>query len=441
MQPIKEKLLSVARGGGGAAAVLQSLLSKLLVIAINTTTGIITARLLAPEGRGELAALILWPLFWANALTLGVPSALVFNLRRRPEQGAQYVAGALALGSGLSVAAVLVGVALMPRFLAQYSGEIVQAARLLLWHAPICIFILIGRAAFEARGDFRHSNATLFGSSLLGLIGLGVLAATDLLTPWRAALSYTLNSVPVALWVLLRLWRTFKPQWQACGAAWRALLRYGVRAYGAELVNAMSLQLDQVLVVGLLNPAAMGTYVVAVSLARMLQLFQQAIVMVLFPKAAGRPAAEVIALTGRAARLSALVTVAGGLGVMLAGQMLLRLFYGAEFVAATNLLRLLTLETIITSTTLVLAQAFMALGKPGTVTLLQGVGLGLSVGLMLVLIPRFGLLGAGLALVCSAIVRLGLMMLSFPWLLKERAPQLVLQREDWVFLRERLVKA
>lgn len=441
MQAIKQKLLRVARGGDGAAAVLQSLLSKLVVIAINTTTGIITARLLAPEGRGELAALILWPLFLANALTLGVPSALVFNLRRRPEQGARLVAGALILGGGLGIVAVLVGVALMPRFLAQYSAETVRLAQLLMWHAPVCLLILIARAAFEARGDFRASNATLFGSTLLGLLGLGVLAVTGLMTPWRAALSYTLNSVPVALWVLFRLWRAYAPRWRELGQSLRALLRYGLRSYGVDLLNTLSLQIDQVLVVGLLSPAAMGTYVVAVSLARMMLMFQQAVVMVLFPKAAGLPAPEVVALTGRAARLSALVTTIAGLGVMVGGQMLLRLFYGAEFVAATNLLRLLTLEAIITSTALVLAQAFMALGKPGTVTVLQGGGLALSVALMLLLIPRYGLLGAGLALVCAATVRLGLMLLSFPWLLKERMPKLMLGREDWLFLRERLVRA
>ena len=60
MKAGKETLLSIARGRSGLASVVQSLVIKLLVVAINTTTGIITARALQPEGRGELAALILW---------------------------------------------------------------------------------------------------------------------------------------------------------------------------------------------------------------------------------------------------------------------------------------------------------------------------------------------------------------------------------------------
>jgi O-antigen/teichoic acid export membrane protein len=71
---------------------------------------------------------------------------------------------------------------------------------------------------------------------------------------------------------------------------------------------------------------------------------------------------------------------------------------------------------------------------------LQGIGLALSVPLMLVLIPRHGLLGAGIALVISAAVRLALMMICFPWLLKERTPKLMFGREDWTFLRQQLVR-
>ena len=65
-------------------AVIQSVAAKVMIIGINALTGIITARALRPEGRGELAAMILWPVFLASALSLGVPSALTFQLRRNP---------------------------------------------------------------------------------------------------------------------------------------------------------------------------------------------------------------------------------------------------------------------------------------------------------------------------------------------------------------------
>ncbi|HMV47301.1 MAG TPA: polysaccharide biosynthesis C-terminal domain-containing protein [Blastocatellia bacterium] len=438
-----EQARRIAQGRSGATAVMQSLAIKLLVIAVNTATGIITARMLQPEGRGELAALILWPVFLANAMTLGVPSSLVYNLRREPERASQFFAAALVLGLALGAAATLLGAAMMPYWLAQYRVEVVVIAQWMMLHAPLCTLMLIGRAALEARGEFSLSNATLLFTPLLGLLGLIGLALAGAMTPFRAALTYVFNGVPVFCWMAWRLWRLFRPQGSENvrrASAYPTLLSYGLRSYGIDLLGALSLQIDQALVVGFLSPSAMGTYVVALSLSRMLQLFQQSLVMVLFPKAAGRPAEEVIALTGRAARICTISALAAGAAVMLCGQWVLRLLYGAEFVAAANLLRLLVLEAIFTGTTMVLAQAFMALGKPGTVTVLQGVGLALSVPLMLALIPRYGLLGAGLALAISAAVRLVLMMLCFPWLLKQRSPSLWFGREDWLFLRRQLVK-
>lgn len=441
MKIIKEKLLSLARGQSGLAAVLQSLVIKLLVVVINTTTGIITARSLQPDGRGELAALILWPLFLANALTLGLPSALVYNLRRAPERASALVSGALVFCAVSGVTAIVLGVAMMPYWLAQYPPETVRLAQLLMWHTPVCLFTNFGRVIFEARDNFRRSNAVLLLTMWLGLVGLVAVWWAGALTPFHAALTYTLNGVPTAIGVVVLLWREFRPRWAGTLAALGTLLHYGWRSYGIDLLNTFAMQLDQVLVVGLLSPALAGTYVVALSLARVLLLMQQAVAAVLFPKAAGRPAAEVIALTGRAARLSVTLTALVGVGVMVGGPWLLRLLYGAEFVAATNLLRLLVIEAMVSSTSLILAQAFMALGRPGVVTVLQGVGLALSVPLLLLLIPRWGLLGAGLALVVAAVVRLTLTLLSFPWWLKARAPRLAPERADWVFLRQRLAKA
>ena len=66
---------------GGMAATVQTLLANVLILGVNFGTGIITARLLGPVGRGEQAAIILWPQFLAYALTLGLPSAMLYNLR------------------------------------------------------------------------------------------------------------------------------------------------------------------------------------------------------------------------------------------------------------------------------------------------------------------------------------------------------------------------
>ena len=53
----------------------------------------------------------------------------------------------------------------------------------------------------------------------------------------------------------------------------RQLFAYGIRSYGIDLCGTMALYVDQALVVRLLEPGMMGTYVVALSLSRMLNAF------------------------------------------------------------------------------------------------------------------------------------------------------------------------
>jgi len=65
----------------------------------------------------------------------------------------------------------------------------------------------------------------------------------------------------------------------------------------------------------------------------MLNLFQSAIVTVLFPKAAG-PVEEVVTLIGRAVRVSMALSLLTSIAVMIVGPVVLRLLYGPEFIGA-----------------------------------------------------------------------------------------------------------
>jgi O-antigen/teichoic acid export membrane protein len=208
-------------------------------------------------------------------------------------------------------------------------------------------------------------------------------------------------------------------------AMMKQILGYGVRSYGIDVLGTLALQVDQVLVVSLLSPSAMGSYVVVLSLSRMLNLFQNSVVMVLFPKAAGRSASEVVAMTGDAARISSLVTAVCGIFVCLTGPTLLRILYGSEYVAAAGALRILVIEVVLSGATFVLAQAFMALNHPGVVTVLQGLGLSLSIPMMLWLIPKYGIYGAAVSLLTSTTARLIFVCAGFKIFLKMKPPKLL----------------
>ena len=186
----------------------------------------------------------------------------------------------------------------------------------------------------------------------------------------------------------------------------------------------------------------MGLYVVSLSLARMLNVFQFAVVTVLFPRASGQPLATVMAMTGRAVRVSTAVTCVAALALGVLGPVALTFLYGAEFRGAVTLdAPAHRRSTVVNGVIAVLIQALMATDKPGVATLLQSVGVAASVPLLLVLVPLVGLNGAGVALLVSAALRLAFALFSFPLFLGVPAPSLLMRWDDFKVLREKWLES
>jgi O-antigen/teichoic acid export membrane protein len=65
---------------------IRAIVARFVLFGLNGLTGVITARTLDPAGRGELAAMIIWPVLLAALTTLGLPGALIYHVRRNPNR-------------------------------------------------------------------------------------------------------------------------------------------------------------------------------------------------------------------------------------------------------------------------------------------------------------------------------------------------------------------
>jgi O-antigen/teichoic acid export membrane protein len=126
------------------------------------------------------------------------------------------------------------------------------------------------------------------------------------------------------------------------------------------------------------------------------------------------------------------VMVLASLPLLLCGGLLLHFVYGTGFTGAAVVLPFLVVEAIADGLTSILAQAFLASGFPGMVSMLQGCGLLTSIPLLYWMIPRFGLRGAGCALMVATLCRLLLVLCCFPYKLKSRPPGFIMQREEFI---------
>ncbi len=421
----------------GSWAVLQGIVSGAVIVLLNAGTGVLTARLLLPAGRGDLAAMTIWPLLIAYLTSLGMPSAVIYFLRNRKQETKELISTALTVSFVLGCVATLGGVGLLPFWLRHYSPEIIRAAQFFLLAVPVCAMNQTGRAVLEASGLYLISNFVQISQPAVTLILLLLLVATHHLTPITGAFVYTVSTVPTLLIVLSEV-RRVASGWRVHWASARLLASYGVRSFGIDVLGVLALQVDQVLVISLLTPAAMGTYGVALSLSRMFNLFQGSVVTVLFPRAAGRSTEEIVDMTEFATRVSTLLTGTCAAIAALVGPFLLTMIYGRAYAGAGRPLEIMLLEVTLSGAVFIMSQGYMALGRPGMVTLFQATGLSISLPLMLLLIPRWGISGAAFALLISTLARFLFVYFGFGIFLRVRRPYLLPRFSDLDAILRRL---
>jgi antigen flippase len=390
---------------------------------------------MGPTGRGEQSAMTLWPALIPYVLTLGMPTAVRYWMKREPDRKVEFYTVAVVVAAAMSIVSFGAGVVILPFALHTYSPQVVHAAQLMMLFAPEVMVSLVFTAMLETLGDFSIANATRYIPVVMTLFALIVMALTHTMTPELSAAAYLAPPVLTAIWIGWRLRGYFSLRVLDPRPAIRILGSYGIRSYGIDVLTTLSQQIDQVLVVGLLSAQSMGVYVVALSASRVLQILHSGVVTVLFPSASGLEADRVVSMVGRAARVSTIIATIGAAVLAAALPVLIRLFYGHQFVGAIHIAQLLTLEALIGGLVSVLAQAFMALGRPGIVTMLQGLGLTVAVPCMLFFMPRLGLMGAAVSLLISTCTRLAFLFIAFPTILHVRIPNLIPTADDFASVR------
>lgn len=161
---LKPLWLRVSGGGFGANTSLTAG-TNLVMALLGMGSGILSARLLGPRGRGELAAIQTWPSFIATIAMLGMIEATIYYSACEPERTSRYIGSGSAIALIASIPFMLCGYLAMPVLLAAQSHEVVSAARWYLWIAPI--YALVALPTHSLRGTVISLRGTRCASRLI----------------------------------------------------------------------------------------------------------------------------------------------------------------------------------------------------------------------------------------------------------------------------------
>jgi O-antigen/teichoic acid export membrane protein len=205
-----------------------------------------------------------------------------------------------------------------------------------------------------------------------------------------------------------------------------------------DVVFAIATYADRLILIPLLPASQLGLYAVAFSFSRVIQFVQPAILSVMLSHLSGQTETAAKRLHDHACRLLLGGLAIGCLLLWIAGEWLLVFTYGADFAAAALIFRLLIIEASLGALSQVTVQLFLSRDRPGVVSTIQVIVLGVSIASLFVLVPRFGALGAAIGLLGAAAARWFLLLGAMKRVLRLPLPRLYLGRDDLQYILGRL---
>lgn len=387
---------SVAMSAKKATAIIA--VGNLLPPAAQLVTQAILARSLGLSGRGEAAAGSAVLLFGVATLTLGLPEALTFFVARgRPRLAREFVIVLVSLGlSGMG------GMLLVFLLAPSLSGGSTEVARLMsiasIGLVPALWTAALRGAAFGAQQWWLIAGERSFTAFFQLMLVWGLIQA-QALSPLTATVAITASScVGGIVYLFSRRW------WTAIGVGRHAspqrprelsvFAAYASRVWLGSMAGIVLSRLDQLMMTPLAGVDELAIYVVAVNVGSAAMLFNSSVLQVVFALEAGQSKASRV---GHAARISTAVTALVGIGLAALAPWAVPIVFGRDFSPAIPVIFVLLIGTVVTNPGSVAGATLSAWGNPGLRSISLVIAAVINVCAMLLLVPRYGAMGAAIA--------------------------------------------
>jgi len=374
----------------------STILGQGLVLGFGILTGILSARMLGPAGRGEYVAVCIWPTGIATLLSLGINQAVAYNVGRRAFSVSEMATAVVIVGFIQSVLTVLVGLLVIPRVLANYSPTVQHLGILFLSLTPAWILGVYTGSLFQGGQDLLRFNLIRVLPPVVYFAGLLGIYLTHHANLQAVILSQLLGYV-VALFVGSALvWRIFRPRWLWNRAAIPSLVSFGYRTQATTLANYFNQRIDQIVLSLFVPPRQLGFYAVAVTLSTTVTVFPFAAGIVTFSRGSRQHSEDAKATIGHSFRASLAWLLTSCLALYFLAPFLIHWVFGQAFDGSIQACRILLPGAFMIGMNQVLYNGASALGRPGLPSCAEGVSMAVTAVGLYILVPRYGYVGAAI---------------------------------------------
>ena len=415
--------------------------TNIFLSGLGICTGIMIARFLGPEGRGELAAIQTYPQFLSIIGVLGLADAVAYFSARNPEDASRWMMTAMLIAILASSFLMATGYLIFPSLLAAQSATVVQASRIYLWYLPLNALCGIPSFALRGRNDMVAWN---IHRTLPVVAWSGVILFCALV--WKPNPVFIANTylaafaVIIIISTIILVWKRLPHSITPSTKMVRPLVSYGLPSVLSSIPSMMNLRLDQMLIAALVEPRILGLYVVGVSWSMVGAMFMATLSAVMLPHLAGisDPQQQFQSLA-QLSRVGLSFTLLVSVVTMFLTPICLPLLFGKQYLESIPAALILAPAAGVASFNQLLSTGVMSLGKPKYVLIAESVGVIVTLSLLWLLLKKYQLIGAAWASLGSYLIIAAVFLSFIVQHTKVKIHDLLIPNaDDWGLIKGRL---
>ena len=376
---------------------INAIITKFLYFIFIFFSSILTARVLGPQGKGELALILLIPYFVATFGRMGIGHSVNFYASKTSPT--KLVINSFILMFFLGM--LLLALSLPSVFYVKdiFFKEIGMKPLIIIsFFVPFYMFYDLFGSIIQSLYKINERNfltlAHSFSYLFLLIIFIIILKAgvSGAVTAWIISI---LAAISIAIFFLFK---EIKVQEISLDLKLvKELLFFGSRAHIGNILKNLSYRADILIVSYFLDAASVGYYIIAVSFAEIIWGIPDAISSVLLPRIARMDRNEAISFTSAVCRRIFFPLFFLCVLLVFFSRIFIPYIYGTAYLPSIPALNLLIPGILSLSVWKLLATDMIGQGHPGKYSLTSALALISMIICDILLIPRFGINGAAAA--------------------------------------------
>ena len=381
-------------------SVIQNVGANLLITIFGLIGSIILARWLGPTQRGIFAAIILIPSILQYFVNFGLSSATIY-FTALPNNNKHIIWNNIVIiGIIQSIIGVLLGWIIIDFYLSKFSLNSVQLGHIYLITLPLGLFGMYATYMLQGASFFKITNIlkcivpACYCVSIITLKLQNVLSVESMIYAQILIQSvYLVVSVAFLYKFILRKLLFNIDLLQA-----QTMLNYSVKVWFGDISQLANSRIDQFLIGFFLTSKDLGIYTVAVSVAGFTSIFANAIRTIIVPTVAGKnsfedKSNEIVFYFKKYWIFSLIFHPIFALNISL----LVPYIFGNQYSESVIISQILIIGYLFINAKTVLAGGIQGIGFPEIISIVEFIGMIISLIFSYLLIQNLGLLGVAIS--------------------------------------------